>query len=77
MTTYQGHRNWNQWNVSLWIHNDYGLYCLACDLVHSCGNRDAAAHAILRHLKWSGITHTADGAPYTFTSIRAALVGEW
>ena len=26
---YNGHKNWNYWNVSLWINNDEGLYNLA------------------------------------------------
>lgn len=25
MTRYNGHKNWNHWNVSLWINNDEGL----------------------------------------------------
>ena len=77
MSTCQGYRNWNHWNVSLWIHNDYGLYCFARDLVRSCDNRDDAARIMLEYLNDIGTTKTPDGAPYTFTSVRAALVGEW
>ena len=29
MTRYNGHKNWNHWNVSLWINNDEGLYRMA------------------------------------------------
>ena len=35
--TYNGHKNWNHWNVSLWINNDEGLYNFA----RSC-KRDSA-----------------------------------
>lgn len=34
MKTYNGHRSWNEWNVSLWINNDEFIYSLACKLVN-------------------------------------------
>lgn len=64
-----------QWNVSLWISNDEGLYNMARDYVRQCKTRDAAARAIVESLTECGITHTPDGAKYTVTSVRAALVG--
>lgn len=33
MAKYQGHKNWNHWNVSLWINNDEGLYKLARECI--------------------------------------------
>lgn len=33
--------------------------------------RDAAAMEILERLRDCGITHTPDGAPYTYSAIRA------
>lgn len=30
-TTFNGWKNYETWNVALWIGNDYGLYCAALD----------------------------------------------
>lgn len=75
MPKYNGHKNWNHWNVSLWINNDEGLYRIALYYVRACGNKDEAATLMLRHLKEeAGYTQTPDGAPYSVSSIRAAMV---
>ena len=68
---YQGHKNWNHWNVALWLFNDYGMYKMVQDAVRRSSNRDDAARRVLGYLD----DKTPDGAPYTFTSVRAALVG--
>ena len=70
---YQGHKNWNHWNVSLWIGNDEGLYQMAKGYIRRCKTLDEAAVAILEDLNGMGITKTPDGAKYTKTSIRAAI----
>ena len=70
MTTYNGHKNWNHWNVSLWINNDEGLYRMAREKVKWYGKAKAAV--ILAGLLPS---RTPDGAPYSVSAIRAALVG--
>ena len=78
MATFNGHRSWNAWNVSLWINNDEGLYRLAKGLVdcyEKCGGRDEAAKAMLGTLVNDGTPKTPDGAPYSLSSIRAAVVG--
>jgi hypothetical protein len=71
MATFNGHRNWNHWNVALWIANDEGLYGEALSAVRNHPTKDAAARSLLSTFD----KQTPDGAPYTFTSIRAALVG--
>jgi len=72
---YQGHKNWNTWNVSLWINNDEGLYRLALECIRATGNRQGAAAMMLRELQGQGLEKTPDGAPYSVSSIRAAMAG--
>ena len=83
MSKFNGHKNWNHWNVSLWINNDEELYRSAVFYrnhyrkAHGCGMTGAerAAREFMRSLKDQEITHTPDGAPYSYSSIRAAMVG--
>ena len=84
MGKHNGHKNWNHWNVSLWINNDEGLYNLACECVEKARNRTQAARDFLallpdfsnpgRYAEMDTLK-TPDGAPYSVSSIRAAMVG--
>ena len=67
---YNGHKNYNAWNVSLWINNDEGLYSLAKGAVRTSNNRQQAAEKILESLP----EKTPDGVKYTITNIKKALV---
>lgn len=67
---YNGHKNYNHWNVSLWLFNDEGLYRMMVDKVNRSATKDNAARWIAGLLLGQS---TPDGAPYTYTSIRAAL----
>lgn len=69
---YNGHKNWNHWNVSLWINNDEGLYNLARRCVRNTDSRTQAARMFLDCM--DGISKTPDGAPYSLSSVRAAMV---
>ena len=71
MATYNGHRSWNAWNVSLWINNDESMYLWAVDLVKKHGRRRAAD---LMASDLEGET-TPDGARYNKTCIYEALEG--
>lgn len=79
MAQYQGHKNWNHWNVSLWINNDEALYNSAkyyvYDSKQSRAGMDSAAEKMLESLHGAGVTRTPDGAPYSVTTIRAAMKG--
>lgn len=70
MAQYQGHKNRNHWNVALWIGNDEGLYNLAREAIRRSKTKNNAAHYMLECLP----EKTPDGVPYTFSSVRAALV---
>lgn len=75
MTTYNGHRNWDYWNVSLWINNDEGLYNLARDCVRRNKTRTLAAQEFVFTLDDVAVDKTPDGAVYTVNNVRAAMVG--
>ena len=68
---YNGHKNWNHWNVSLWINNDEGLYLTAKNCIAVNCNKDLGAREMLALLP----EKTPDGAPYSLSSVRAAMVG--
>jgi len=71
MASYQGHRSWNAWNVSLWISNDEPLYRRAVELVQKHGRRKAAR---IMSNELAG-EKTPDGARYNVTCIYEALEG--
>ena len=75
MPTYNGHKNWNHWNVSLWLKNDYALYTAMLESIRYHKRRDIAARALLQKLLNNGKYLTPDGAPFSFTTIRAAMRG--
>lgn len=72
---FNGHKNWNHWNVSLWINNDEALYLMARAHVRLNRGKLPAAMRMLAELNNAGITKTPDGEPYSVSSIRAAMVG--
>lgn len=74
MSKFNGHKNWNHWNVSLWINNDESLYHMAKEFADQ-DNRLFAAKNMLSWLNESGIYKTPDGAPYSVSAIRSAMVG--
>jgi hypothetical protein len=69
MKTYNGHRSWNAWNVSLWLNNDENLYNTCTDLVQRLGAKKAAriVYSLLKNEK------TPDGAKYNRISIYNAI----
>lgn len=77
MAKYNGHKNWNHWNVSLWLNNDEYLYSIIKNMArcYKFAGRDTQAKRALERLHDEGLTHTPDGAPYSVSSIRSAMVG--
>ena len=71
MPKYNGHHCWNCWNVSLWVNNDEGLYSFARDCVRRADNRSDAVEMFLSLVRGK----TPDGATYTKSGVRAAMVG--
>jgi hypothetical protein len=79
--TYQGHRSWNAWNVSLWINNDYGIYKFALDCVERAakardGQLSAAAQLNLAtrlFMQDFEGQKTPDGAKYNATCVKECL----
>jgi len=72
MNTHNGHKNWNHWNVSLWLMNDEGLYLMVEQAIGDLRTLDDTARDLAAQLKGKS---TPDGAPYSFASIRAAIRG--
>jgi hypothetical protein len=74
---YNGHANYNAWNVSLWINNDEGLYDLARDCIRQNRRygRDRAAQQFVECMQDCGAHKTPDGVPYSKTNVRRAMVG--
>lgn len=77
---YNGHKNRNHWNVSLWLNNDETLHaCMLSWIKAANGNKDRAARAFY-HALTSGdfgapLSRTPDGCPYSVSAIRAAMRG--
>ena len=57
--TYNGWANYETWNVSLWIGNDYGLYSMARDY------RRLGYEAFAESIKECGVYETPDGVAWT------------
>ena len=74
MAKFNGHKNWNHWNVSLWLNNDEALYSKMRFYARQF-NRKEAAFRLLRDLSACGYTHTPDGAPYSVSAIQSAMIG--
>jgi len=73
MPKFNGHKNWNHWNVNLWITSDESLYREMVAYIKEEKTKDMAAHLMLDWLHGLGIKETPDGAPYSLSSIRAAM----
>lgn len=73
MATYNGHKNYNHWNVNLWLNNDERLYSIVKACVELTPTKDEATNLIHNCFAQWGIAETPDGVRYTKTAIRAAI----
>lgn len=73
MKTFNGHRSWNAWNVSLWINNDESLYRIAMDCLKRANNK--AGHAAYYFMRNFAGAKTPDGGVYNRLSVKLCLQG--
>lgn len=67
-TTYNGHKNYETWNVSLWIQNDEGLYSVAQEAPNY--------YELLIFLQNNGIDETPDGVDYEHDALDYEALNE-
>jgi hypothetical protein len=72
---YNGFKNYAQWNQSLWINNDEGLYNQARECIRATTNRKQAAELFILSLQDQDMTHTPDGIKWSVAGVRAGMVG--
>jgi hypothetical protein len=73
MTKYNGHKNYNHWNVCLYLFNEYPIYCKMVKIVNGSKTRDEAARAILSFVRRCWTDRTPDGVRWTYSAVRAAI----
>ena len=72
--TYNGWANYETWNVTLWIQNNWNLYQLALDVVRNGGTYVDLINAILFNY---GATKTPDDVAYNDAKIDLRAVNEF
>ena len=68
-----GYRNWNHYNVALWMHNDRELYRMMIEAVQDSAILEQAIVKVYNQLKGR---KTEDGAAFTLAAIREAMEGQ-
>ena len=69
-TTYNGWKNYQTWNVSLWINNDQGLYNSAVEYMNNVYKGKSRMPYKL-FIEWAGLenTRTPDNVSYSGTRL--------
>ena len=68
--TYNGWRNYETWNVALWIGNDEGLYNTVLEL------RERNYGAFVEEMRECAITETPDGVAWNDSGLDIAALDE-
>ena len=68
-----GYRNWNHYNVALWMHNDRELYRMLIEAVQDSALLEQAIVKVYNQLKGR---KTQDGAACTLAAVREAMEGQ-
>ena len=69
--SFNGHRTWNAWNVSLWLNNVEHYYTDMKYCIKTTKNRKEAAQKMMQYLP----KKTPDGAPISVTNVVLAMRG--
>ena len=72
---YNGHKNYNCWNVSLYIDNEYGLYMIMVSLFRRGLTKDLIAVELMNYMIYFYGTHTPDNVRITLSAVREHLRG--
>ena len=75
--TYNGWANYETWNVTLWIGNDWGLYQLALDVVRDGGTYGDLVKNIQGNVGAAWGTQTPDGVAWDDVNIDGIEVNEF
>ena len=70
MTSYNGHRSWNAWNVSLWLGSEENLYRMCVDVMEKYNRAGFVADLLVR---FELPAETPDGAQYNRLSVKLFL----
>ena len=69
MKSFNGHRSWNAWNVSLWIDNDYSTYMSIVEICKTSRSLNQATRRAKNILP----ARTPDGATNNALCVRLAI----
>ena len=75
--TYNGWANYETWNVTLWIGNDWGLYQLACDVVRDGGTYGDLVKNIQSNVGAAWAAQTPDNVAWDDVNIDGIEVNEF
>lgn len=71
MKSYNGHRSYNAWNISLWINNEEWIY----NLIHEYKLKFPRSYKrkVFEQLKYTYGDTTPDGIKWTFLNVKEAI----